>query len=105
MNTYYLCAAILAFLLGLAHSLLGELLIFRTLRLRNAQLKWLSPRHLAAAPDYDACSDPVGFSDSLRPLLVGRHKGQAPCLDRLPPDGWPHRSWRHGLKVGPLTTR
>lgn len=48
MNTYYLCAAILAFLLGLAHSLLGELLIFRTLRLRNAQLKWLSPRHLAA---------------------------------------------------------
>lgn len=29
MNTYYFVAAVLAFLLGIAHSLLGELLIFR----------------------------------------------------------------------------
>lgn len=32
MNTYFLCAGILCFLLGLIHSILGEVLIFKSKR-------------------------------------------------------------------------
>ena len=35
MNTYFVAAAAIAFIVGLVHSVLGEILIFRRLRLRG----------------------------------------------------------------------
>ncbi len=35
MNTYFVAAAAIAFVVGLVHSVLGEILIFRRLRLRG----------------------------------------------------------------------
>lgn len=51
MNAYFLAAAAAAFLLGLAHSVLGEMLIFRSLAAQATQSdgsKLLGRRHLAA---------------------------------------------------------
>ena len=49
MNTYYLAAAAVAFLLGLAHSVLGEVLIFRRLRAEGSRASGNLPRrHMAA---------------------------------------------------------
>lgn len=44
MNTYYLAAAAISVLLGLAHSILGERLIFRRLRADELHADRLLPR-------------------------------------------------------------